>query len=87
MDAINRAGINGLLNPFKAVAVLTYYPRSAPIWLHQKGIACHMGAIPTANTNLFINPYGLLAQAAPQQGFFTCISLARSRQWRRCKGN
>jgi hypothetical protein len=66
MDAINRAGIDGLLNPFKAVAVLTYYPRSAPIWLHQKGITCHMGAIPTTNTNLFINPNRLLAQAAPQ---------------------
>jgi len=87
MDAVHRACVYGFLNPFKAVAVLSDYPRSTSMGFHQKSVTSNMGAITATDTNIFINPDCLLAQNTPQQGLFTCAALARSGKGLGCKSN
>jgi hypothetical protein len=55
MNTIDGAGINGLLNNFFSIPVLTNYPRSPIVGLDIKGIAGHMGTVLTADASNFIN--------------------------------
>ena len=87
MDAIDRTGVDGFLNAFGAVAVLTDGPGASEVRLHNKGVAGHMSAVTTADADGLIDPYRPFAKSAPKLGltpgsFNRLVNRSRERQGR-----
>ena len=77
MDAIDGAGVDGLLNPFGAVPVLSDGTGTPPVLLHHKGVGGHMGAVAATDAHRFIHPDGLLAKGSTEQGLLPGDDLVR----------
>jgi len=69
MDAIDGAGIDRLLDPLGAVAVLAEGPGASPLRLHHEGVGGNVGAVAAADANGLIDPHRLLSKCATQNGF------------------
>ena len=85
MDAIDRTGVDGFLNAFGAVAVLTDGPGASEVRLHNEGVACHMSAVTTADADGFVHPNRSFTKGAPELGltpgsFNRLINRSRKRQ-------
>ena len=80
MDAIDRTGVDGLLDRLRAVAVLADGPGASPLGLHNKGIAGHVGAVTAANTDGFVDPDRLLTQGATEHRLMAAALKGRSRR-------
>jgi hypothetical protein len=68
MDAIHGTGIDRLLEELGGVTVLADGSGAAPIRFHHEGMAGHVGAIATANTDRLIHPDSLFPERSSQQG-------------------
>ena len=87
MDAIDRTGVDGFLNAFGTVAVLTDGPGASEVRLHNEGVACHMSAVTTADADGLIDPYSPFTKSAPELGltpgsFNRLVNRSRERQGR-----
>ena len=85
MDAIDRTGVDGFLNAFRAVAVLTNGPGTSQVRLHNEGITGHMCAVTTADADGFVHPNRSFTKGAPELGltpgsFNRLINRSRKRQ-------
>ena len=85
MDAIDRTGVDGFLNAFRAVAVLTNGPGTSQVRLHNEGITGHMCAVTTADADGLIDPYRPFTKSAAELGltpgsFNRLVNRSRKRQ-------
>ena len=85
MDAIDRTGVDGLLDRLRAVTVLADGPGAAPLGFHHKGVASHMGAVAAANANGLVDPDRLLTQGSSEHRLMAAALKGRCRRGR--KGN
>ena len=66
MDAINRTGVDGLLNTFGAVSILSNRSGATEIRLYNERVTCDVGAIAAADADGFIYPNRSLGQRSPE---------------------
>ena len=67
VNAIHRTGVDGFLDPFGGVPVLTDRSGTAVIGFDHKGVAGHVSAVSASDADRFIHPDGLITQLTPEQ--------------------
>ena len=65
MDAINRTGVDGFLNAFRAVTILTNRSGATEMRLHNKRIPRNVGAVAATDADGFVHPNRSFAKLPP----------------------
>jgi hypothetical protein len=66
MNTVHRTSINRILNYFLRIAILAEDARTSIFWFDIKGIGRDVGAVSTANANVFIDENTFLPPIAAQ---------------------
>lgn len=69
MNAVDRTGIDSLLDAISGIAVLSDRSGASQMRLHNECVGSNVGAIAAADADGLINPDSLISQVAPEQGF------------------